>query len=233
MEEKKGRTSERDAYKDFLSDISSQSVKRDEDKEFADTTRDERPSKDKQVNVGERVRAVREGRGLSLQDISMRTDMDVSILKKIEEGSVAPPLGTVIKLAKALEMKMGYFISGEQDRPFTIVRGDERKVVSRYDSKRGKHYGYEYESLAPHKKDRHMEPFLVTLVPADTEEERSAHDGQEFIYVLDGTMEVRLGEEIHLLDPGDAIYYDSTVPHLVKCHGSKATKILAVLYTER
>lgn len=233
MEEKKGRTSERDAYKDFLSDISSQSVKRDEDKECVDRTRDKRPSKDKQVNVGERVRAVREGRGLSLQDISMRTDMDVSILKKIEEGSVAPPLGTVIKLAKALEMKMGYFISGEQDRPFTIVRGDERKVVSRYDSKRGKHYGYEYESLAPHKKDRHMEPFLVTLVPADTEEERSAHDGQEFIYVLDGTMEVRLGEEIHLLDPGDAIYYDSTVPHLVKCHGSKATKILAVLYTER
>ena len=87
--------------------------------------------------------------------------------------------------------------------------------------------------MAPHKKDRHMEPFLVTLVPADTEEERSAHDGQEFIYVLDGVMEVRLGEEIHLLDPGDAIYYDSIVPHLVKCHGSKATKILAVLYTER
>jgi transcriptional regulator with XRE-family HTH domain len=233
MEEKKGRTSERDAYKDFLSDISSQFVKSDEDKACLDTPIDERPAKDKQINVGERVRAVREDRGLSLQDISMRTGLDVSILKKIEAGSVAPPLGTVVKLAKALEMKMGYFVSGEQDRPFTIVRGDERKVVSRYDSKRGKHYGYEYESLAPHKKDRHMEPFLVTLVPADTEEERSAHDGQEFIYVLEGVMEVRLGEEIHLLDPGDAIYYDSTVPHLVKCHGSEATKILAVLYTER
>ena len=200
MEEKKGRTSERDAYKDFLSDISSQFVKWDEDKQFVDTPIDETPSEDKQVYVGERVKAVREDRGLSLQDISMRTYLDVSILKKIEEGSVAPPQGTVIKLAKALEMKMGYFISGEQDRPFTIVRGDERKVVSRYDSKRGKHYGYEYESLAPHKKDRHMEPFLVTLVPADTEEERSAHDGQEFIYVLEGVMEVRLGEEIHLLD---------------------------------
>jgi quercetin dioxygenase-like cupin family protein len=78
-----------------------------------------------------------------------------------------------------------------------------------------------------------MEPFLVTLVPAETEEERSTHDGQEFIYVLEGIMEVRLGEEIHILDPGDAIYYDSTVPHLVKCHGNTATKILAVLYAER
>jgi transcriptional regulator with XRE-family HTH domain len=234
MEEKKGRINEkRDAYKDFLSDISSQFVKRDEEKEFLGGPMGDRPFKDRQVNVGERVRAVREGRGLSLQDISMRTDMDVSVLEKIEDGTIAPPLGTVIRLAKALEMKMGYFISGEEDMPYTIVRGDDRKVISRYDSKKGKQYGYEYESLAPHKQDRHMEPFLVTLVPADTEEERSTHDGQEFIYVLEGVMEVRLGEEIHLLDPGDAIYYDSTVPHLVKCHGTNATKILAVLYTER
>ena len=142
-------------------------------------------------------------------------------------------MGTVIKLAKALDLKMGYFISGEEDRPYTIVRKGDRKVVSRYDSKKGAYYGYGYESLAPHKTDRHMEPFLVTLDPAETEEERSTHDGQEFIYVLEGVMEVRLGEEIHLLQPGDAIYYDSTVPHLVKCHGPERTRILAVLYAER
>jgi quercetin dioxygenase-like cupin family protein len=78
-----------------------------------------------------------------------------------------------------------------------------------------------------------MEPFLVTLKPVATEEERSTHDGQEFIFVMTGSMEVRLGEEVHILEPGDAIYYDSTVPHLVKCHGDKETKILAVLYAER
>jgi quercetin dioxygenase-like cupin family protein len=118
-------------------------------------------------------------------------------------------------------------------RPFSIVRRGDRKVVSRYDAKRDKHYGYGYESLAPYKKDRHMEPFLVTLQPATTEEERSAHDGQEFIFVLSGRMEVRLGEEMHVLEPGDSIYYDSTVPHLVKCHGQETTKILAVLYAEK
>ena len=78
-----------------------------------------------------------------------------------------------------------------------------------------------------------MEPFLVTLKPSETEEERSTHDGQEFIFVLHGKMEVRLGEEIHVLDAGDSIYYDSTVPHLVKCHSKEPTKILAVLYTEK
>jgi len=217
MTDGKEPNTRRDTYQDFLSDITSHEI----------------PKEDILVKVGERVRRVRESRGLSLQDISLRTDIEVSMLKQIEEGALAPPLGTIIKLAKALEMKIGYFISGEEDRAYTIVRRDDRKVVSRYDSKRAKYYGYEYESLAPHKKDRHMEPFLVTLEPAETEEERSAHDGQEFIFVLEGNMEVRLGEEIHILEPGDTIYYDSTVPHLVKCHGDKTTKILAVLYAER
>ena len=217
MTDEKEVNTRRDTYQDFLSDITSHEI----------------PKEDILVKVGERVRRVRESRGLSLQDISLRTDIDVSMLKQIEEGALAPPLGTIIKLAKALEMKIGYFISGEEDRAYTIVRRDDRKVVSRYDSKRAKYYGYEYESLAPHKKDRHMEPFLVTLEPAETEEERSAHDGQEFIFVLEGNMEVRLGGEIHILEPGDTIYYDSTIPHLVKCHGKKTTKILAVLYAER
>ncbi|HUU79981.1 MAG TPA: cupin domain-containing protein, partial [Acidobacteriota bacterium] len=233
MEEKKGQKNGKEKYEDFLSDMTSQFARRDEEQDFIDSIGGQPPQEDIQVNVGERLEAVRESRGLSLEDISKRTGIDVSLLEQIEEGAVAPPLGMVIKLAKALEMKMGYFISGEEDQPYTIVRKDDRKVVSRYDSKRGERYGYEYESLAPHKKDRHMEPFLVTLVPAETEEERSAHDGQEFIYVLEGTMEVRLGEEVHLIKPGEAIYYDSTVPHLVKCHGDKATKILAVLYAEK
>jgi quercetin dioxygenase-like cupin family protein len=145
---------------------------------------------------------------------------------------MSPPLGTIIKLAKALEMKMGYFISGHEDLPYTIVRKNDRKLVSRYDAQRSDKYGYEFTSLAPYKKNRHMEPFIVKLEPTDIEEERSTHDGQEFIYVLEGSMEVRLGEEVHLLQPGDAIYYDSTVPHLVKCHGKETTRILAVLYAE-
>jgi transcriptional regulator with XRE-family HTH domain len=233
MEKRHDPTDAIDAHRDFLTDVSSQFGRRDQEKDFLDSISQGPPQEDIQVNVGERVKAVREKRSLSLQDISQRTDLDVTILEQIENGRLAPPLGTVIKLAKALDLKMGYFISGEENRPYTIVRRDDRKVVSRYDSKKGAYYGYGYESLAPHKTDRHMEPFLVTLDPAEAEEERSTHDGQEFIYVLEGTMEVRLGEDIHILEPGDAIYYDSTVPHLVKCRGQKRTRILAVLYAER
>ncbi|RLB42810.1 MAG: XRE family transcriptional regulator [Deltaproteobacteria bacterium] len=224
---------ERDPYQDFLSDISSQFERKKEEDAFLESFGVQGEEGADEIRVGERVRQVRENKGLTLEDVSQRTDIDPSYLKKVEEGEVAPPLGVIIKLAKALEMKMGYFISGEENRPYTIVRRQDRKLVSRFDSKKGKYYGYEYESLAPHKKDRHMEPFLVTLVPSATEEERSSHDGQEFIYVLEGKMEVRLKDEVHILEAGDAIYYDSTVPHLVKCHGSETTRILAVLYAEK
>jgi transcriptional regulator with XRE-family HTH domain len=229
MEEEKR---EMDSYEGFLKDVS-QFAGGVEEKGHADSLKQEGPGEDIVVRVGERVRQVREKRGLSLEDISLRTGAEMSLLSQIEEGTVAPPLGTIIKLARALEMKMGYFISGKGDRAYTIVRQEDRKIVSRYDSKKVKHYGYEYQSLAPLKKNRHMEPFLVTLEPSETEEERSTHAGQEFIFVLQGKMEVRLEEEIHILVPGDAIYYDSTVPHLVKCYGPDTTKILAVLYAEK
>ncbi len=232
MEEENRRGDPRDAEQDFLREISGEFGGQDPEQDFLNSISPASPEEDIQINVGERVRRVRENRDLTLKDISQRTGLDAAFLEQIENGSVAPPLGTVIKLAKALDLKMGYFISGEEDKPYTVVRKNDRKVISRYSSKKGKYYGYGYESLAPQKKDRHMEPFLVSLEPSKADEERSAHDGQEFIYVLEGAMEVRLGEEVYVLEPGDSIYYDSTVPHLVKNHGSGVTRILAVLYSE-
>lgn len=229
MDEEKGGLKP-DKYDDFLDDLSHFSAK-DEEKYLAGSTGKVTSEGEITLKVGETVKEIRQKKGLSVKDISQRTGLPSELLIQIEKGNVSPPLGSIIKLAKALEMKMGYFISGAEELPYTIVRKNDRKVISRFDSQKSQTYGYEFTSLAPHKKDRHMEPFLVTLEPSAVEE-RSSHDGQEFIFVLEGIMEVHLGEKIHLLEPGDAIYYDSTVSHLVKCHGKEKTKILAVLYAE-
>ena len=229
MKEKTGKGTI-DSYDDFLKDVA-QFTRMGEEKDVKEGLEQAKVGEEVSAEIGMRVKKARESRGLSIFDLYLRTNIDVDLLSQIEEGKVVPPLGTVIKLAKALDLKMGYFISGEEAKAYTIVRRDDRKVTSRYDAGKEKHHGYEYESLAPHKTDRTMEPFLVTLEPSETEEERSTHDGQEFIFVLHGKMEVRLGEEIHILEPGDSIYYDATVPHLVKCHSRETTKILAVLHT--
>jgi transcriptional regulator with XRE-family HTH domain len=180
--------------------------------------------------LGERIRTAREMRGLSLEDISSRTGIDVATLNRIESNEMLPPLGQLIRLGKALDMKMGYFISPGVDKPVTVVRKGQGQAVARYGKKKSQQYGYIYESLAPEKANRMMEPFIVTLLPTDAEE-FSAHDGQEFIYVLEGEMKVQVGDRVEFLKPNDAIYYDSTRPHLVKSATRAKTTILAVLYT--
>jgi quercetin dioxygenase-like cupin family protein len=180
-------------------------------------------------NLGERIRGARELRELTLEDLSSRTGIGVEALERMESNEMIPPLGQLVRLGKALEMKMGYFISAGFDRPMSIVRADARPKVARRGEKSSEQYGYVYESLAAEKSHRLMEPFLVTLVPTEFGEE-SSHDGQEFIFVLEGRVRARVGDETEILRPGDSIYYDSSTPHLVKCEGKAPAKILAVIY---
>jgi len=181
-------------------------------------------------SVGDRIRRVREMRGLTIKDLSSRTGIEINTLERTESGETIPALGQLARLGRALDMKMGYFISPGIDKLMTVVRKDERRPISRYGETKSMQYGYFYESLAPEKADRLMEPFIVTLVPTDVEE-FSTHAGQEFLYVLEGEMKVQVGDRVEFLKPGDAVYYDSNQPHLVRCVGTTVTKALAVLHT--
>lgn len=183
--------------------------------------------KEKDTDHGAKLRSARQSLGFSLSELASKIGVPADLLEQMENGKTILPLGQLIKLSKALSLKMSDFIS-EGDRPFTIVRAQARKTFKRFGKSKEEHRGYEYESLASGKRDRLMEPFIVTLHPSDADEP-SAHDGQEFIYVLDGQMEVTIGETKDVLMPGDAIYYDSSDIHLVKAHGGKPAKILAVL----
>ena len=185
-----------------------------------------------ELRVGEKIRELREKKGLSLQDMANRTGYTSALLSQVENHFISPPLGALIKIAKALEVKVGTFFGEEPRASCAIVRRDERKHISRFASKEGVSYGYSYESLGFDKKDRQMEPFLVTLEPATVKSEKlSTHDGEEFIFVLEGEMEAILGGHKDVLHPGDSIYYDSTIPHKVQCHREIPTKILAVIWT--
>jgi len=184
-----------------------------------------------EVHVGEKIKALREAKGLSLKEVADLSGFSTALLSQVENHMVSPSLGTIVKLARALGLKVSDLLGETQGEPFTIVRKDERKSVSRFASKDGVKYGYSYESLGFEKKDRHMEPFIVTLEPATIKSTKaSTHEGEEFIFVLEGEMEVILGNNTDVLHPGDSIYYDSTIPHRVQCHQDKVTRILAVLF---
>jgi transcriptional regulator with XRE-family HTH domain len=178
--------------------------------------------------IGKRVRTLRKEKGLSLDELSKMTGFDVNFLERIEKDEVQPQLGTMIKLSKALESAFGRMISGVGDRLYSITRKNDRKVISRSTSHKGQRKAYTYMTLAPEVKGRHMEALMVQL-EEDPEEEVSVHEGEEFIFVLDGVVKMKIGEDAFDLEPGDSIYYLSTTPHHISAKTGKSV-ILAVLY---
>ena len=156
------------------------------------------------------------------------TGFEVDFLAKIENKERQPQLGTVIKLSKALDSAFGRLVSGVGDRLYAITRKDERRTISRSTSKKGRKQIYTYKSLAPDVKGRHMEAFLVQL-EEDPDKEISLHEGEEFIFVLDGEVILEIGDDHYELEPGDSAYYLSTTAHHIAAKKGKAT-IVAVMY---
>jgi transcriptional regulator with XRE-family HTH domain len=179
-------------------------------------------------DVGDRILKIREEKNLSLDEISKMTGFDVEFLSKIESKELQPQLGTVIKLSKALDSAFGRLVSGVGEKLYSITRKEERRTISRSTSKKGQKKIYTYKSLAPDVKGRHMEAFLV-LLEEDPEKETSLHEGEEFIFVLDGEVILEIGEDKFVLEPGDSAYYLSTTAHHIAAKNGKAT-ILAVMF---
>ena len=195
---------------------------------FEDLTGDISTSSQQGIEeIGERIKSLREERRLSLEQLSNLTGFDIELLSNIEVDKVQPQLGTLMKLAKALDSAFGRLISGVGDKLYSVTRKGEQTVVSRSTSQKGKRQIYTYKSLAPEVKGRHMEALIVQL-EENPDDEMSVHEGEEFIYVLDGIVSLKIGDDIFELDRGDSVYYLSTTPHLVASKSGKAT-ILAVL----
>jgi quercetin dioxygenase-like cupin family protein len=180
-------------------------------------------------DIGQRIKAIREAKGISLDELSHLTGFTVDLLASIENCEVQPQLGTAIKLSKALDSAFGRLVSGVGEQLFTITRKNDQKIVHRSTSQKGKKQAYTYKSLASAVKGRHMESLIVELEKASSDADRSIHDGEEFIYVLEGSVSLDIGDEHFELSPGDSAYYLSTTPHLIAAATGTAI-ILAVLF---
>jgi len=186
------------------------------------------PTEDHIEEIGMRIKNLREKKGLSISELSNLTGFDEDRLTRIESGKLQPQLGTVMKLSKALDSAFGRILSGEGEKLYSITRKDEQKAVFRSTSVKDGKSLYNYKSLAPEVKGRHMESFVVELKKSE-EKETSVHEGEEFIYVLSGKVLLSIDEKTHELEPGDSAYYLSTTPHLLTSADENST-ILAVVY---
>jgi len=181
--------------------------------------------------IGKRIADYRAQAGLTPADLAARTGLESGFLKAIEENDIYPSLGPLIKIARALGVRLGTFMDDHISDDPLIVRLDERE--QQLTTHRGAQTPAEvaFYSLGRGKSDRHMEPFYVELMPASGRDKSlSSHEGEEFIVVVSGRVELIYGQETHVLNPGDSMYYNSVVPHHVGCAGDRKAAIYAVLY---
>jgi transcriptional regulator with XRE-family HTH domain len=186
----------------------------------------------KNTVVGSKIKGIRESKSLSVEEIAERSGLSVEQVNSIENDENLPSLGPLIKIARALGVRLGTFLDDSDALGPVVCRAEEHNnSISFSNDASDARKNMEYFSLAKEKAGRHMEPFIIDIQPSEEKDFKlSAHEGEEFIYVLSGELEIEYGKEKYLLKEGDSIYYDSIVKHHVHGVAGKAAKILALVY---
>jgi transcriptional regulator with XRE-family HTH domain len=178
--------------------------------------------------VGERIKALREAQDMTLDQVARLAGIDAERLRAYEEGRAVAPIGAVIQLSRVLGSKMEGLLhgGGTVSEHLTICRSGD----SLGGEQGGTEQSYAYSSLTrPGTAGHAMEPFLLSFDPATAKPVPITHDGQEFVYVLDGAVELYYDGKTYRLEQGDSAYLDSARPHTFHGLGVHAAKLLAVV----
>jgi transcriptional regulator with XRE-family HTH domain len=201
------------------------------------------PNNDKpeqeEAAVCKRLRELRREHRLTLDTLAERSGFTKGYLSKIENGNKAPPIGTLARIARAMGVDLSvFFVDPDQDNPtmplsqdspVSVVHSWERKPVSRG----GSEYGYDYVSLAHKKANRNMDPFMFTFPQHTDPQVFFEHAGEEFVYLLTGTVEFEF--KIHgqlakvRLEAGDSMYFESNTPHRGRALDGDAQALVVII----
>ncbi len=174
-------------------------------------------------SFGAKMKQLRQLRKMTFENLANKTGLSNRYLKEIEEGKIIPPVSAVIQISKALSIDSGSFLSAEEQE--ALARKRKESFYKRTQA-------YSYKTLTPEAESKHMKAFLVTIDPKqDHRMVEYRHEGEEFIYVLKGEVEVRVGENENHLKKGETLHFDSGIPHKLRNLSDEESKLLVVLYT--
>jgi transcriptional regulator with XRE-family HTH domain len=183
-------------------------------------------------NVGKKIEAIRNQKNITIEQLAERCGFSAEMMAKIEQDQSIPSLGHLIKVARALGVRLGTFLDDMDNLEPVVTRNSTLKQGISFSNKNSLASAHlDFYPMASDKSGRHMEPFIVEINPsAPADFSQSSHEGEEFIYVLKGNVEISYGKNTYLLNEGDSIYYDSLVDHHVHAADNASAKILAVVY---
>ena len=182
--------------------------------------------------IGERIKRLRLKKSMGLVELGKHTGLSASFLSQLETGRVVPTLRNLARIAMVFSKDLSYFFESDQAAVFKIHRRKERVKLPQTGVDVPTYF---FESLGYMVPDRQMDPYFAEFVPLTKEMEPKAHmhPGSEFLYVLEGELEIRHGEQGCKLGAGDAVYFDASTPHAYICASKKpAGAIIVTLHHE-
>jgi len=180
--------------------------------------------KEKMKEIGSRIFELRDLSEISVEEMAEYLNINVKTYKEYEEGISDIPASILYEIAHKFNVDMGLLLTGEETRMhiFTITRKGKGAAVERQKQ-------YKYENLAEKFIHKKAEPFIVTVEPKDEKPSRNSHPGQEFDYVLEGTLKIYIHNNEIILNQGDSIFYDSSYEHAMEAMENKPAKFLAIV----
>jgi quercetin dioxygenase-like cupin family protein len=173
------------------------------------------------VPIGKKIKKARTGKKFSLDRVANETGFSIEYLKEVENGKTIPPVGALLQIARALEIDSG-----------SLLREPESKLETRIKAQTKRTDNYAYTTLTPGAENKHLKAFRVVIeAQQDHKGVGYHHEGEEFVYVLAGKIEISVGEHINNLEQGDSLHFNSGIQHKMKSVSDEKAELIVVLYS--
>lgn len=177
--------------------------------------------------IGKRIRAFRTKKSITLEQLASQTGFTKGYLSKVEKSKKSPPVSTLGIIARALGVTISAILAEENPTiPFCFVKKGESPLISRD----GNSSEYSYEAIAYKFPNKKMEPFILTLPVNPKKKNMYRHEGEELLFVLEGTMQFQYNNQEYIVEQGDCIYFNSSLPHFGESMGEQKVRCLIVIY---
>ncbi len=176
--------------------------------------------KAKSAPVGEKIKKARQKKKVTLEQVANDTGCSIDYLKKIESCKIIPPVGTLLQISRALEIDSG-----------ALLREQESTTKNRIKAYTKRTENYAYTTLTPGAEKKHLKAFRVAVDPMKNHKGVGyQHEGEEFVYVLTGHIQVAVGDHVNDLEAGESLLFNSGIRHKLKNVGKKKAELLVVIY---
>jgi transcriptional regulator with XRE-family HTH domain len=178
--------------------------------------------------IGERIKRLRLKRSMGLVELGKHTGLSASFLSQLETGRVVPTLRNLARIAMVFSKDLSYFFEPEAHTLFRVHKKNERVRLPQTGVDDPTYY---FESLAYMVPDRHLDPYYAEFVPQKVagETRPHVHPGYEFLFMLEGNLEIKHGDKTNLVESGDSVYFDASTPHSYRC--ASKTPAVALIVT--